>query len=78
MGLSFIFDIFVTSIFEAFYFQIFRNLTNFDPPKKKVHNRNDTNACLCCGTTQKEDLHSLDRQMWYVVQFKFSEKAKKI
>ena len=46
-----IFDIFVTSIFEAFYFQIFRNLTNFDPPKKKVHNRNDTNACLCCGTT---------------------------
>lgn len=36
MGLSFIFDtsdIFVT--FEALYFQIFRNLTNFDPPKKK-------------------------------------------
>ena len=51
MGLSFIFDIFVTSIFEVFYFQIFRNLTNFDPPKKKVHNRNDTNAFLCCGTT---------------------------
>ena len=51
MGLSFIFEIFVTSIFEAFYFQFFRNLTNFDPPKKKIHNRNDTSVCLCCGTT---------------------------
>ena len=86
MGLSFIFEIFVTSIFEAFYFQFFRNLTNFDPPKKKIHNRDDNSVCLC-----RDFLRNLWPMLWHnlervttqsepsnVVELKFSEKATKI